>query len=685
MAERRPKQPDRRGLFNVKPRTVGSFAQIQPQKAKVSTAPLTKLSDKVKARRDDGWIADAYTYADEIGEVGFVVNLTANLGARCLWVPYEYNETEQIWEDTQNVDVLKAMAAFRGPQGGQAELKRRANLHLSIAGISTLLASPTDEPDVPTGVLWEFLSSEEIRVGMGDKAKRYRDSTGAAEDINPDETYLATMQRSHPRWSGQSDSPIRRVLSVANEILYLTRSVAASVRSRLAAGVLLVPEEADFTTSSQEDEELEEASADVADEDVPEMSSVDRLAMVIAKHLRAPVEDPMAPGSLAPLVIQMKSDMIQYMQLLDLSRSLDPNTGEQRKEALDRLARGLDVDPGILQGKANASHWNGWLIDDDLVEKHVIPAGELIVEFVTVAYLRPVLSTFFGMTDEQARRFKIVLDPSPIKSRSDEAVSARVLFEEGVLRVESLLRANGFDPSDIPDDEEWRRNFARKLLFRFPAYGPVLGFTAGLPADLDWSKALSASNQPGAAPSAGGPVGLDGTPSDTVAPTSQTSGMDRPTGATVETFRTLVTQVATSADAAIDRAFELAGARFASHAKKDATLRDRIAGIDRGQVLTAVAPSDLERLGVSHEVLFDGAWKALNQRVRVWVRDYEQVARAAAPLIADELGAAAASNLCNALTLFVLDHRHSVPGRQRNGLAIPDELVLEALHSAGVM
>lgn len=1043
MAERASRK-ERRGikaLANLTPRQHGSFAQIQPQKATAAKMPLAQLSDKVKPRPLDSWIADAYTYADEIGEVGFVVNLQANLGSRCLWVPQEYDAESQTWIDTENETVLKAMAAFQGPHGGQMELRRRAFLHMAIAGESLLLASPTEEPDIPTGVVWEFLSSQEIKVGMNDMAIRYRDGRGAAgEPINQAETYLARCWRSHPEFSSLSDSPLRRCLSIANEILYLTRSIAASVRSRLAAGILLVPDEADFTASNQEDEDLAEAETDVGDHDIPLMRSVDELGLIIARHLRAPIEDPLAPGSIIPLVVSLKKELIESIKLLDLAKAIDPQTEDLLAKALERLPRALDIDPGILDGKSNcltedavvmtmggwkgvqslsvgdlvlsldhesgmscwepvtavhrydvidkamrslsgsvheslttmehrwpverlrcgdctertaiakgrclrcwkrvkratgsppapipalidrvwttsaemestdrvilgavhanlpteakwsdalvetaawvatdgdirrdgryrirqspsanpakcdsiaaalavvdpgalithdkhtgcnnyvltheatdrlgvlgrqvgrrfildvafvhsltaaqlsllldvgvranghrngvtsmmmaldpcrldafemaailsgwrtslsdrpqtasafgtepltqltwgpktrtsphqdiksytgtvwcptvartasylasvngksfftgnSNHWSGWLIDDDLVQKHVIPAGELIVEFVTVAYLRPALATLFGMPAEQSRLYKLVLDPSPIQARSDAAVSARVLFEEGVLKVETLLRANGFDPSDGPDDQEWVREFARRMLLRSPALGPVLGVVAGFPEGLDWSAALPAAGPGGSGGDSMSPVGISGTPTKKVAPTSETSGLGRPEGATVaaETFRTLVTQVATSADAAIDRAFELAGARFASHAKKDATLRDRIAGIDRGQVLTAVAPSDLERLGVSHEVLFDGAWKALNQRVKVWVRDYEQIARGASPLIADELGAMAASNLCNSLTLFVLDHRHSVPGRQRNGLAIPDELVLEALHSAGVL
>lgn len=1069
MAERTTRK-QRRGiaaLANLSPKQHGSFAQIQPQKATTAAQPLAKLSDKVKPRLADSWIADAYTYADEIGEVGFVVNLQANLGSRCLWVPQEFDVQTGDWIDSENEAVLKAMSAFQGPHGGQMELRRRAFLHMAIAGESLLLASPTDEPDVATGVVWEFLSSQEIKVGFNDKAIRYRDGRGMpGEPIDPAETYLARCWRSHPqfcaddqteiltidgwrrhdelgvgdvvltlnhetglsewqpveavnrfdvvdtpmlsmesqnhsslttmahrwptiklrlgdrhwttsaglrqtdllitaaaagdlpsepkysdafvelvawywtegaerepvigqssaanpehcesiracltqlfgpaygrdmrhgqrggfctfpecdwpiqarglchahdeqrragrelksvrrqkprpadkppippRWreyhdprkpvisfrlneaaaaellavapkrqvdlgfirsltrsqlelfirksidadghiqpqsgmmtitqkrramlepfemacvlagyaprirqdksyytsrvtgekvspcwtvtigrsslanvtnrlrsvrtytgvvwcpttahgtwyarrsgkgyftgnSSLSDSPLRRCLTIANEILYLTRSIAAAVRSRLAAGVFLVPEDADFTASNQEDEDLVDAETDAVDGmERAQLRSVDELGLIIAKHLRAPIEDPLAPGSIIPLILQVKKESIDFFKLIDLAKAIDPQTQDLLAKALERLPRALDIDPGILDGKSTSNHWNGWLIDDDLVQKHVIPAGELIVEFVTVAYLRPALETFFGMTPEQSRLFKLVLDPSPIQARSDAAVSARVLFEEGVLKVETLLRANGFDPSDAPDDQEWIRQFARKMLLRSPALGPVLGVTAGLP-DLDWSAAIPATGAGG--PLASSPVSVAGAPTKKIAPTSETSGLGRPTGASVEaqSFTTLMTQVATAADAAIFRAFELAGARFASHAKKDAGLRTRIAGIDRGQVLTAVAPSDLVQLGVTHEVLFDGAWKALNQNVRCWVRDYEQNARGVESLIADDLGAVAAGNLCDALTLFVLDHRHSPIGRQRNGLAIPDELVLEALHGAGVM
>jgi hypothetical protein len=70
----------RKRLFGRGPRRIGDFSMIQPQRAKVSSAALRTIDEgakELKRRVGNEWQSEAYTYAEVIGEVGFVVNLTA--------------------------------------------------------------------------------------------------------------------------------------------------------------------------------------------------------------------------------------------------------------------------------------------------------------------------------------------------------------------------------------------------------------------------------------------------------------------------------------------------------------------------------------------------------------------------------------------------------------------------------
>jgi hypothetical protein len=660
----------RRKLFSREPVRHGSFAMIQPSRAKISTAALHTVSDGVKARNMlDGWAQEAYTYADEIGEVGFVANLSANSGAQCLLPVQQYDPETRSWAACEDERPLRVMAAFQGPQGGQAELIRRGFLHLGIAGESILLGTPTEENGVPTGLFWEFLSSEELRVTTGQRPSRKRDGAGADEYLTEDH-YTARLWRSHPRYSDLADSPMRRVLGICHEILTLTQMVSAIAQSRLSAGILYVPEELDF----EDDGTGDELAADEADGD----ETASKFMLRLETHMKAPVEDRTSASSLVPLILRGPGELKDQIGLVDIARNLDTWAQDLRQEALDRLAAGLDIDPAIVKGAASLNHWTAYQVDTGFIVKHVRPTGELLADFLTVSYLRPMLEVYEDMTEEEARLYRVVFDPSPIMARTDEATSARVLHEIGVLKVKTLLAANGFDDSDLPDDDEYNKWFARKVLLAAPSLGPVLAGLAGLPPDLPWDKMNPpAPAVPGAAPGTGNlpPAGRALTPIS-----DAQSGMQEPPN---PGFSALTSRVAVSADAAVDRAFEVAGSRLVRKADKDLSLRDRLVSTPKGQMCTLVRPTELAALGLTPSKLFDGAWNTLRSRTQSWVRHYLETT-GVAPREADEVGALAATTVATELEAYVTDRLHRGLAPTSNGLVVPEPLIANALQAAGV-
>lgn len=648
----------RRRLFGREARQVGSFAMIQPSRAKVTSAALKKIADGGMKQQPlaSRWAADAYDYADQIGEVGFVMNLSANMGAQCNLQAQEWDLEAKEWIITEDERCLRVLAAFQGPQGGQSELKRRAFLHLAIAGESFLVGSPTNENGVDTGILWEFLSSQELVVKRGERPERRR-AGGAGEPLG-DDHYIARMWRSHPQYSDLADSAMRRVLGICGEILTLTQMVDAVAKSRLNAGLLYVPDEITFAVPDDESGEL------------PENDGIDSFIQELMEHLSAPVKDRTSAASLVPLVVRGPAALKDSVGLIDVARNLDTWAQELRKEALGRLGAGLDIDPAIVEGKASLNHWTAYNVDADFITKHVRPQGELFADFVTFAYLRPMLEEFEGLSEDESRRFRISFDPSPIVARTDEASSARVLHDMEVISNGSLLRANGFDSTDEPDEEEIKLRRAWRLLQSNPAaLGPVLGELCGL-GDVDWSKAGGSGGQGGEA--GGGPGDL--TPPDA------TSGQAEPPQ---PNFAALVDRVAVAADAAVERAMERAGAKLVTKARRDITMRDRVAAVDKGRALALVRPSELEAMGLTAADLLDGAWDSLSLKVRGWLRPYLEL-RGRSPLVADDQAALAASELCRRLDEYVVEHLHRTLPVGPTGLRVPDHIVMEALAGAGV-
>ena len=667
-------QAKRRGLFTRKPSRVGSFAMIQPN-ARIGATALTQVKDGAKKRHVlDQWATEAYNYVDEIGEVGFVMNLQANVGAQCTLDVQEYDPETDEWKDSDDERAIRVMDAFVGPQGGQAELIRRGFLHLGIAGESTLVGTATEEKGVSTGIHWEFLSSEELPFITGTRPRRRPDG-GSGTEL-PDDTYLARMWRSSPRYSELADSPMRRVLSICNEIVTLTQMVSAISRSRLAAGIFYVPEEITFAgTAEQADAEI-----DVDPDELDADDGTDEFIETLTEHLRAPVEDRTAAAGLVPLVMRGPAEHFKNIGLIEVARNLDTWAQGLRAEALGRLAAGLDIDPAIVEGKKSLNHWTAANVDAELITKQTKPTGELIASFTTVAYLRPMLETFEDMTEDDARSFRCVFNTAPITARTDEAVSARVLHEMDVISDEALVAANGFDAADMPDEEEKIRRMAKKLLMSNPTLGPALGELAGM-GKVAWGARASVGlpgkdGAPGGAPAS--PAG-DG-PGD-LAPPDATSGQETPQ--TQPSFTALVDRLTVAADAALERAQERAQSRFVTKARNNPDLREKVTAAGKQRALTVVSPSELAMLNIEAADLLSDAWDGLSMKARAFVRAHlEQKGQAG--LIADDIAAQTASRLCQRMQGFAERSIHEVVPIQANGLRVPTELVIEALLSTGV-
>jgi hypothetical protein len=668
----------RKRLFGRGPRRIGDFSMIQPQRAKVSSAALRTIDEgakELKRRVGNEWQSEAYTYAEVIGEVGFVVNLTAETVAMSEFQA-QIKEPDGSWSLTADERVTRVMEAFTGPQGGQRELKRRAALHLSIAGETILLGTKDDEGMTDVGVFWEFLSTEEVVATRGTNPVRRRDG-GASEPI-PAASYVARCWKTAPRFSDLAESSVKRVLKICNEILTLTDMIDAIARSRLAAGLLAIPEEITFVGDDESEEVLEDG-----------LGGIDKFIEELFSHLTSPITDRTSAASLVPLVVRGPADAIDRIKLIDLARNLDTYAQALRKECLERLAQGMDIDPSLIEGLGKTNHWSGAQVTSEFLQKHVRPLGDLLVDFLTYSYLRPMLETYEGMEPAESATFRLVCDVTALQARFDEAVSSRVLHEMDAISDDSLRRANGFDSSDAPTETELTERRAWALLKAQPvALGPTLGPLVGLEG-LQWPSATAAAPSPGGPPGVPAP-GASGSPTKAAATREQRlRPVDTQTGA--ETPKTavpalvVIDRLAVACDTALERAMERAGSRLVNKARKDVTLRDRVGSVGKkAQVLTMVRPTELTQLGLEPHVLFADAWDSLGMRARCWLRA-DLVGRGRTQLVADEIAALAATELCEALQTFAVEHLHRQAPLLDSGLHVPEQLVITALASAGVL
>lgn len=639
---------------------------IQPQRAMAKSPALHKIEDTKQRRRsaDIGWQTDAYELAREVGEAGYVMHLTANTLSMCDFLPRrDVGEGMEADTDERPVEV---MAALVGPRGGVKEVYRRIALHASIAGEWYLVGLTVDDGG-DNGILWEALSVRELEINTAGDVTRRRDGS-LRETIDEDsDAYLARGWISDAEFSDRADSQMRRALPACREVAVHSQVIDATGRSKVAAGILFIPEEMSFGAEEE----------DLSDEDM-----MDALSQEVLEHLSAPIVDRENQASYVPLVMRGPAEHGQAIRLIEIGKSYDQAAIELRDKALARVLRMLDIPPELVDGKGGMSHWGSYNVDHEFLVAHVQPLGEMIAEFLTAAYLRPMLEAFYDMSPEEAAEWTLDFDMSKVTTRKDAEASARALGDRDKISDDAILRAHGFEPADKPTDEENKARIAMRLIQQQINLAPVLlPFVPGFE-DVDMApikEALAAAQQQAAEPAASE---TPKKPEDDIVDAE--SGSEEPDQAeqrepTASEAGQLVTRVAVAADAALERALERGASRLINQSKSDRTIKDRLAGVDKVEAFQLVGPTELSTLGLSATALFAGSWDTFSPKARRWIREWSETTNHLSAPVADDLAALAVSELCDRLESWMFMHLHRGVPLGANGLRVPDELVEDAL------
>jgi len=639
-----------------------------PQKhlAQYGSATLHQVNEWMPPVRREGWQREAFDYNELIGEIGYLHSLTASLVSSADLRPVRKDPGTHLATEVDDPRVYRVMDGFVGPAGGRKELQRRAALHYQITGESYLVGTPlVDRDDISQGHVWEFLSTEEIKVeGSGKSMKVYRNSTGVSSErgVIVPSAYVARFWRPDPRFSQRADSPMKRVLPICRELVVLSEVVDAIAKSRLPAGILAIPDELSFGPMNENEDGSDRAE------------DIDPFIQMLIEHMSAPVNDRSSAAGLVPLVIKGAAEFLDKIRLISLAEDLDDTFQLLRAELLDRLGKSLDAPPEIIGGKGSLNHWTSYNVDGDFLSKHVIPIGQDIAEFVTVAYLRPMLVSSEGMSPEEALSYAVVFDARTLSARSDEGPAATGAWDRITLSTSSYLRANGFTEADEPSDEERRRRLLEKIVLSDPGrFAPsVLPHLYPELEGIDIGVGIGSR----------GPQGGEAVPVEPGAnpqeppegqPAASPSGQP-PGGASIEG---LVDRLTIAADAALERALERAANRVLSRMNgKHPVLRDAFRRVPKPEVLGRMTELDYRSLDVTRDELLADAWDGFRLKARAWTRD-ALCDQGESVLVAEEVAMVAANDLI--LRLDALVSGQARLDVRSDGLRVPHELVRESL------
>jgi hypothetical protein len=193
---------------------------------------------------------------------------------------------------------------------------------------------------------------------------------------------------------------------------------------------------------------------------------------------------------------------------------------------LERILGGLDIPKDVAAGMSSVKYSNAIIIEEQLYKAHIEPLILLIVDCLTIGFLRPALRKQ-GWPEEVVNRAVVWYDPSAITAKPSKAEAAVTLYGMKIIGADAVLRANGFAPEDAPTDLERVQRMAEERAMISDAMSETLLNTI-IPEDIknDARDAALAMSDPASANALQNALGGEpaapeaGVESDTIEPTA---------------------------------------------------------------------------------------------------------------------------------------------------------------------
>lgn len=420
-----------------------------------------------KRRQADKWQQEAWEYYDLIGEIKYTANLVASVMSRVnLYVGY-VDKSANVPSEISSIEKLDPefvqqaediLYLLESGNGGTSGLLRNAALNMFVTGECWLVHEParfsTNEP-----AKYQIRSVEEITATTGRNSqvviKPRRDAKPSEYLPLPQKGFITRIWRNHPRYSDEADSSLRGVLDICDQLLLVDRTASATAKSRLNGGLLFVPD--GLSNISQNDGDMEEPGAmgGVADDEQDSFEEELIAAMV------TPIEDVGSASAVVPLVVRGPEDLGEKIVHIKFERSFDPQLAARAERLLERILGGLDIPKDVAAGMSSVKYSNAIIIEEQLYKAHIEPLILMIVDCLTIGFLRPALRAQ-GWEEDVVNRAVVWYDPSAITAKPSKAEAAVTLYGMKAISQTALRRANGFTDSDAPSELERAQRMAEE-------------------------------------------------------------------------------------------------------------------------------------------------------------------------------------------------------------------------------
>lgn len=411
---------------------------VPPFRLRSLTASAERYGGKETSyskRQAQPWQSRALDYYESLGELRYASQFYARMLARIHIYPARLDDQGELQQITTGLPV-ELLDRLQDPGGGRSQIQSAYGRLMFVTGEGVLFGSRLETEEER----WRFLWLDEVKEEKGVTYRLDRDKRPVEEGVG------YRMWRPSPRNSDVADAPLRSVQEICEELILLTKAVQATALTRLTNGLLLLPQE--ISPGSSEP---------VGDEDPENNPFMEDLI----QHFTGQIENPGGAEARVPPIVEGSYeylDRIRWMQLHD--PATDYLERDLRKEAINRLALGLDFPPEVLLGMTDANHWTAKQVVHDMWRSHGAPIAEQFCDDLAEAYLRPALKE---SKYEEWTQIVIAFDDADVVVAPDRSEDADRAFDRGAINYEGYRKLKGIPETMAQTDDEHSEWLAWKM------------------------------------------------------------------------------------------------------------------------------------------------------------------------------------------------------------------------------
>jgi hypothetical protein len=588
-----------------------------------------------------GWQQHAWDYRDLVPELNSALRFRANAQAKVALsigqVLPDSDDDEPIAIDSDQCTLPQPVrkAAIdclnRLPWRNGHSFLGTLDTCYSVAGEAWLHGRNDGGAEV-----WSVLSSDEVVPVGGSGALGVVSVPGRpARPIDVKSETLIRLWLPHPRFKALSDSPMRSLQDVLEDIILTGRELRAAAKSRIAAnGVLFIPQGMSILRPG-------------VDQTEPDDFATEMQAAIIA-----PIANEGEPGSVVPIMIEGDKEDIAAVKHITFQRETSAGLVDKLRASLTRMGESIDVPPTVVTGLQDTNHWNAYVIDATTFRNHLEPGVRAMVDSITEGYLRPSLMLpetdgGYGLTQDEVNQVVVWYNAGKVTENANRATDAMSAYDRFAIGPKALREATGFNDDDKPSDDELMVMLASKVsvdpatagvllskVFGIPIAPPTTGGTTVVPSaptvrQISGPAGNAPAAQPRMSPSQSGTPSTSAPLPQTTSPPAAPAGVRTAAASQMTDLRVvsadklahldavLLERLLVASEAAVQRALEKANAKIRSAAQGKINKLE-ISQHDLMELGAWLGEDRVHELGLTEDALLAAAFAVLSSQFTQW-------------------------------------------------------------------